>query len=180
MVNHAISCAAFVLSNNGIIAHYTDTIIGFACLPFENLLRRLIRIKHRPDSKGFILLASGSRQVSNYVQCNSADLATIDSLQPDPTTWLVTATELSPPSLLGESNKIAVRITNNAAVQSICDRVGPIVSTSANLSGQAVCKDLQQVRKLFGPSIDYIPLFENTGTGRASRIIDLDSGKIIR
>lgn len=180
MASETTSRATLVLKANGLIAHYTDTVLGFACLPKENLLQRLARVKHRPSSKGFILLASSSQQLSRYVNCSSAELAKVDLPQPNPTTWLVNSSDAVPPSLLGTSNKIAVRLSNNPGVTSICKQVGAIVSTSANLSGQAICTDISTVRKIFGPNIDYVHLAEDMGTHRPSTVIDLESGKIIR
>ena len=180
MVSDTDSRAALILKTNGVITHYTDTIIGLACLPKEYLLQRLVRIKHRPDTKGFILLASASQQVSGFIQCSSAELTKLDLPQPNPTTWLVKSSAICPPSLLGTTKKIAVRITRNASIQSICNQVGPIVSTSANLSGQAICINLKQVRNMFGPAIDYVHWTKNSGTGRPSTVIDLESGKILR
>ena len=180
MISDTDLCAALMLKTNGVITHYTDTIVGLACLPKESLLQRLTRIKHRPDTKGFILLASASKQVSDFIQCSSAELAKLDLPQPSPTTWLVKSSAMCPPSLLGATKKIAVRITRHASIQSICNRVGPIVSTSANLSDQAICTDLKQVRNMFGPAIDYVHWTRNTGTGRPSTVIDMESGKILR
>ena len=180
MISDTDSCAALILKTNGVITHYTDTIIGFACLPKESLLQRLVRIKNRPNTKGFIMLASTSQQVSKFTECSSTELTKLDLPQNKPTTWLVKSSAMCPPSLLGASKKIAVRITRHAGIQSICDQVGPIVSTSANLSNQAICTDLKQVRNMFGPAIDYVHWTKNTGTGRPSTVIDLASGKIIR
>ena len=126
------------------------------------------------------MLASSYQQLSKYLAYSSSDLAKIDLSQPKPTTWLVKSNEITPPSLLGTSKKIAVRITQHADIQSICNRVGPIVSTSANLSGQPICKDLTAVRKIFGPSIDYLCITNDIGTHQPSTVIDLDSGTVIR
>ena len=180
MISDSDSYAALILKANGVIAHYTDTIIGLACLPKEKLLQRLVRIKHRPNTKAFIMLASFSEQIAEFTQCSSAELSKLDLPQPTPTTWLVESSSMCPPFLIGESKKIAVRITRHAGIQSICNQVGPIVSTSANLSDQTICTDLKQVRNMFGPAIDYLHWTKNTGTGRPSAVIDLKSGKILR
>lgn len=126
------------------------------------------------------MLATDSGQIAKYAQCKASELAKLDVPQPHPTTWLVKSSEISPPSLLGASKKIAVRLIRDTSIQSICKQVGPIVSTSANLSNQPICTDLRQVRNMFGPAIDYIQRTENLGTGRPSTVIDLDSGQILR
>ena len=180
MISDSVSHAALILEENGIIAHYTDTIIGFASLPKEALLQRLIRIKNRPDHKGFILLVSRSEQIAKFSSECAEELEKLDMPQPKPTTWLIKSNNLCPPSLLGTEKKIAVRISHNTDVQVLCDQVGPMVSTSVNLSDQPICTDLKQVRNLFGPAVDYLHLTKNTGSGRPSRVIDLEGGKVIR
>ena len=69
--------AAVVLSNNGVIAHQTDTVIGLACLPTEKLLLRLIRIKQRHHQKSFILLASSLDQLNDFIQLDTDTLKTL-------------------------------------------------------------------------------------------------------
>ena len=172
--------AAVVLSNNGVIAHQTDTVIGLACLPTEKLLLRLIRIKQRHHQKSFILLASSLDQLNDFIQLDTDTLKTLSKATQQPTTWLVPAKNNVSQHLLGNTNKIAVRITNHLAIKSICDHVGVIVSPSANLSDQPICKDTQQVKKVFGPNIDYIDQNQTPGTGKSSTIIDLGSSNILR
>jgi L-threonylcarbamoyladenylate synthase len=172
--------AASVLINNGVIAHQTDTVIGLACLPTERLLLRLSRIKQRNKQKSFILLASSSQQLNDFIQVDAKAFETLDTATQQPTTWLVPARNNVSPLLIGNSNKIAIRITNHAGVKSICAQVGAIASTSANISDQQICYDMNQVRAIFGPSIDYIDQTQTPGAGKSSTIIDLITGAILR
>jgi tRNA threonylcarbamoyl adenosine modification protein (Sua5/YciO/YrdC/YwlC family) len=172
--------ATVVLNNHGVIAHQTDTVIGLACLPTEKLLTRLIRIKQRHHQKSFILLASSLDQLNDFIQVDTNGLCLLNTVRQQPTSWLVPAKSKVPPQLLGNTNKIAVRITNHPGIKSICDYVGAIASTSANISDQPICMDLQQARKIFGPNIDYIDQNQTLGTGKSSTIVDLNSGNILR
>ena len=180
MASTSLFSAIDVLSHHGIIAHQTDTVIGFACLPSEKLLIRLQRLKLRPDSKGFIVLASSLNQVTHLINANQDELKLITSPTEKPTTWLVNASNLAPNSLLGNTRKIAIRLTQHPDVTTICQHVGAIASTSANLSQQQICHDLNQVRAMFGPGIDYIQKESTPGTGQSSTIIDSSSGTILR
>ena len=179
MASDSISCAASVLLADGIIAHYTDTVAGLACLPKEPLIQRLVAMKQRSRHMGFILLTSSLQPLLGYIRCSSKERTTIETCS-TPTTWLVTANDGFPPALIGNSEKLAVRVSKHANIQPLCERVGPIVSTSANLHGQSICRQLQHVRKLFGPRIDYVHITEDRGTQKTSSIIDLQSGLVIR
>jgi len=180
MTSSSQNKAAIVLKNNGVIAHQTDTVIGLACLPTEKLLLRLSRIKQRHHQKSFILLASSLNQLNDFIQLDTNSLKTLSKETHQPTTWLVSAKNNVSQQLLGNTNKIAIRISNHHAVKSICDQVGVIASTSANLSDQPLCVDTHQVKKVFGPNIDYIDQNQTPGTGKSSTIIDLVSGNILR
>lgn len=181
MADSSQSNAAFVLENLGLIAHQTDTVFGLACLPVERLLVRLSHLKQRNNNKkGFILLASSLEQVINFIQTDRESLNKINALKPNPTTWLVTASDSVPQSLLGPTNKIAIRITSHPGIKQICEKVGAIASTSANLSSQNICSNIKQLRAIFGPGIDYIDQNHIPGTGKSSTIVDLVSGSVLR
>ncbi len=180
MAHHPTNRAAAVLEANGIIAHFTDTVAGLACLPNERLLQRLANIKQRASDKGFILLASDVDQLVNFCRCTPEELARISTHPDKPTTWLVTAEEGIAPSLTGEKKKLAVRLVHDTEVKYLCDRVGAIASTSANFSGMPTCTSLRNVREIFGPQIDFIDIANNKGSGKPSSIVDLTSGKIVR
>lgn len=172
--------AVSILNNGGVIAHQTDTVIGLACLPMKPQLLRLSRIKQRSLQKSFILLASSIKQLSSYVHVDDKELGILNSASKQPTTWLVTAKDNVPVQLIGETGKIAIRITDHVGVKSICHYVGAIASTSANIAGQQICSEINHVRSVFGPSIDYIDQNQTSGTAKSSTIIDLSSGNILR
>ncbi len=179
-MSSAHQITASVLTLGGIIAHQTDTVFGFACLPQEHLLRRLAAIKQRALQRGFILLAASVDQLDPFIDCRTEELQRLGQVQPVPTTWLVSAAQNLPPSLLGAHHKIAVRLVCQQTLVALCNQVGPIASTSANISQQDTCADAAKLRTVFGPHIDYIATHAVTGTGQASRIIDCLSQEIIR
>lgn len=172
--------AAVILKNNGIIVHQTDTVLGLACLPKPALLQRLSQLKQRSQTKGFILLASSIEQLYSYMQVDDKALAVIQHTSKKPTTWLVNAGKNAGADLIGDNHKVAIRLSQHTGVKSICEKVGAIASTSANLNSLNTCSQFEQARKMFGPHIDYIECTPATGSRQPSRIIDLASGTIIR
>ena len=169
-----------VLSQGGIIAHQTDTVFGLACIPHETSLQRLARLKQRDTQRGFIVLASSCEQLNDYIECTPDELRQLKHQHAHPTTYLVNAKPHLPASLIGQHSKIAVRITQHPIVSEICNSIGAIASTSCNISQQDICNDAHVCRTLFGPHIDYIETVSISGTGQASRIIDLSTQKILR
>ena len=69
-----------MLKHDAIIAHQTDTVYGLACLPKENLLRRLSDIKRRWQKQGFILLTSNVSYLSDYIDCTQNEIDLLNSL----------------------------------------------------------------------------------------------------
>ena len=172
--------AAAILKNNGIIVHQTDTVLGLACLPRPALLQRLSQLKQRSQTKGFILLASAPEQLHDYMQVDDEALRVMQRPASRPTTWLVNAGKNIAAGVVGGNHKVAVRLSQHASVKSICENVGAIASTSANLSSLNTCSQFEQARRMFGPHVDYIECAPATGSGQPSRIIDLASGGIMR
>ncbi len=174
------SRAAFVLKQGGIIAHQTDTIFGLACLPYEKVLTRLSHIKKRPADKAFILLASSLQQISSYIADDHSAIETIARNTAKPTTWLVKPAKNISSQLIGPTHKVAVRLTEYPPVVELCQQVGAIASTSANISSYSACTHAYQARQMFGPNLDYVDPNQTPGTGQSSTIIDLSTGNIIR
>ena len=169
-----------MLKHDAIIAHQTDTVYGLACVPKEKLLRRLSDIKHRQQKQGFILLASHVSHLAGYIRCTQKELDILNEKQDRPTTWLVNSSDNVAPSLLGATGKIAVRVTSHQTIQLISESLGAIASTSANISNLQTCSNADQIRKMFGPCIDHVESVGIEGTGLASKIIDLQTGQVIR
>lgn len=180
MAQTYINKAIDVLRCGGIIAHHTDTVVGFACLPTRILLHRLERIKHRLNKQGFILLASTSSQVKHLLNYSTLEEQRLKEPQNRPTTWIINASDSAPASLKSENNQVAVRISKHSNIAPITEVLGPIVSTSANLTHLNTCITPNEVRKQFGPQVDYIVKGEpNTGVA-PSMIINIHSNIVLR
>lgn len=172
-----------VLLDGGIGVFPTDTVIGLGCLPSnESSIKRLIHIKRRSSNKsGFILLATSQRQLDKYADLNglTPDLLALHSDKP--TTYIVPARHTNAFLSSQENATQAVRLTSNEWLCSLCEKVGAIVSTSANLSGTPGATSLAQVQSLLGPQIDYYCNLEDTaGTGTPSRLYDIKNKITLR
>ena len=83
--------------------------------------------------------------------------------------------------LTGQFTSIAVRVTSQPDVVALCKAVdGPIVSTSANLTGQEPARTWQQVEQTLGEHIDFIIKGETLGFTQPSKIIDGLTGDVFR
>ena len=101
---------------------------------------------------------------------------------PGPTTWLIPDDrDLFPAWVKGEHASIAIRVSAHPLIQSLCERFGrPIVSTSANASGQTEIRSQSMVEQQFADNIDYILPGHIGEQSSPSQIRDLISGDILR
>ena len=174
-----------VLSSGGIIAYPTEAVYGLGCDPFDQFaVDRLLRLKNRPMEKGLILIASHWDQVERYCTELSEEQkkTLIQNSNEKPVTWLIPDSKnLIPYWIKGKHQQFALRISSHPVVRDLCNVYqGPIVSTSANISGGKPIKTKLRILKTFSDQIDYI-VPGNLGVSNApSEIRDIKDGLLIR
>jgi L-threonylcarbamoyladenylate synthase len=166
----------------GIIAYPTESVFGLGCLPiYEHSVRRILKLKHRSVRKGLILVAANIEQFEPLVDFTKVlDLPSIQNSWPGPVTWLIPARQETPSWLTGAHNTLAVRVSAHPVVQSLCEQLGPIVSTSANPQGAIPAKSALRVRSYFRNGIDYVIPTDIAETLKPTEIRDALTGNIIR
>lgn len=152
----AILQAIQTIQSGGLLVYPTEAVFGLGC-DYRNqaAVTRLLAIKNRPVSKGLILIASHVQQVLPLMRLSDQnDLARALKTWPGHHTWVFQATEKVPDWITGEHDSVALRVSAHPAVKSLCDALGhPIVSTSANLSGQDAATHIEQAKAQLGNDI---------------------------
>lgn len=147
------------LQHGGLIAYPTEAVYGLGCDPYqEAAVTKILSLKKRSVQQGLILIASDWQQIAPLIQpLPIAIEQTIRASWPGPITWLAPASDLAPPWIIGQHASIALRITAHPLARRICEIwQQPLVSTSANLSGQPPLTTASEVTQCFGSVIDYI------------------------
>lgn len=139
--------AVALLRGGGVIAYPTEAVWGLGCDPFnESAVRRLLQIKQRDESKGLILIAARLAQIAALVDADALPperMPAVLATWPGPHTWLLPCTSQVPGWLRGSHATLALRVSAHPTVAALCDAFGgPIVSTSANLSGREPAREL--------------------------------------
>jgi L-threonylcarbamoyladenylate synthase len=171
-----------VLKQGGIILYPTEGVWGLGCDPFnETVVLRLLKIKKRSILKGLILIAANWQQVKDLIKVNLATCEVIRSKNKLPITWVFPATRKVPRWITGKFNSVAIRVTMHPIARNICQKFGaPIVSTSANLSGNKSAKSLKQIANSIITQVDFV-LQGSVGTlDKPTPICDIKTGKTIR
>ena len=167
-----------------LVVYPTESVFGLGCQALNNeALIKLRKVKQRSKHKGFIVLCASLDQLTqNFPQLNieQDQIKRMQQQQGHPTTWLVSCDETLNPLLVGNNSKLAVRITHHPIAKALCESVGPIISSSANVEGEQTVKNLELIRARFLNDVD-VYLDEELGNSQSpSQIIDLDNGEIIR
>ena len=177
-----LQTAADVIVGGGVVAHALEGVWGLACDPFdERAVKRVLRIKRRPQQKGLLVVAASAGCFDAELACLSptARRAVVESW-PGPETWVV-GNRRFPRWITGGRPTVAVRVPGHRqarALARLCER--PIVSTSANVSQFPPATSELCVRKHFQRRVDFVlPGATNRRTG-PSRIRLAADGSVLR
>ena len=166
-----------------IIAYPTEAVFGLGCDPAnESAVRKLLALKGRPESAGFVLIASDFSQVEPWIaETDPALLERAMQSWPGPVTWLFPRAAGVPDYVAGDHATVAVRITAHEPSRALCSAFGSaLISSSANHTAAEPARSAGEVEDYFGHFIGGIlagPLGESE---RPSEIRDLVTGKVIR
>ena len=140
-----IKKAVDVLRKGGVILYPTDTVWGIGCDATNvEAVKRVYDIKHRDDSKALICLVDSEARLQRYVR-DVPDVAweLIDSV--------------TKPTTLAEDGSVGLRITKEKFSHDLCYRFQkPLVSTSANISGEPAAQNYCDISQELLDSVDYV------------------------
>lgn len=174
--------ACLALQEEGVIAYPTEAVFGVGCDPSsETAIIKLLAMKRRPLEKGLILIAADFNQLQDFIQPLSADiLAKVTQSWPGPNTWLLPVRESVSPLLTGGRDTLAVRVTAHPLAAELSRQFGgPLVSSSANITGLKPAKNVHQVRWQL-PELDYVLPGALGGASKPSTIRDAVTGEVLR
>jgi L-threonylcarbamoyladenylate synthase len=150
--------AVDVLDAGGIVALPTDTVYGIACrLDAEGGVERLFAAKSRPPDKAIMVLVDDLEQVAGVVELTPAARA-LRGLWPGGLTLVLPLRPGAPlpPALTAGTDTLGVRIPDHPAPRFIARSVGPIPTTSANVSGAPDTRLAQDVMTALGDRVDLV------------------------
>ncbi len=170
-----VETALEVLRKGGIILYPTDTIWGIGCDATNGqAVKKIFEIKKREDSKSMIILVGEEKDVLQYVA--APDLAVFDFIeeQTRPATIIFEHAIGLPDNLVAEDGSIAIRIVRDEFCRHVIKRLRkPIVSTSANISGEASPKFFADIPDEIKHAVDHVVKWrqEDTTAALPSQII---------
>ncbi|MES1935393.1 L-threonylcarbamoyladenylate synthase [Salinisphaera hydrothermalis] len=180
---HRLRHAARTLADGGIVAHATEGVWGLAADAYDaDAVCRVLAAKQRDVSRGLIVVAADAAQLAPLVD-PAADTAWRRAVEawPGAVTWLLPARADAPRWLTGGQPTIALRETAHGLTRALCHAFGgPIVSTSANVTGCPPVTSTWRARARFGDRVDMVLGGRLDTPGRASTIRDACTNEVIR
>ncbi|HJA97749.1 MAG TPA: threonylcarbamoyl-AMP synthase [Candidatus Alistipes faecavium] len=175
------------LRRGGLVLYPTDTVWGLGCdATNAEAVERIYRLKRSENKKSMLVLCATADMVVRYVDKAPAIAFEVMELATSPLTAILPGATGLAANLIPDEGTLGVRIPDHAFCQRMLRAFGrPVVSTSANISGEATPARLQEVAREIVDGVDFVvnPRFEGHPTRKASSIIAFGEGgevKIIR
>lgn len=179
------NCIA-VLKKGGLILYPTDTVWGIGCdATNSDAVDKVFKLKQRSDEKSLICLVHDFKMLNEYVE-NVPEVAyDILKYAKKPTTIIYDNPIRVAENIIAADNSLAIRVAKDEFCKKLIQRFRrPLVSTSANISGEKTPQSYAEIDPLILEGVDYVVnLQHEKKSGKPSAIIKLKndgSVKVIR
>ncbi len=183
MVSSTLEIAAEVIKKGGIVAYPTEGVYGLGCDPFNKVaVDKILALKQRTVAKGLIIIAANWRQVQSLTQPISPSRLkqVLQTSKEEAITWIFPASDKVPNWITGNFTSIALRITQHPVAKTLCELVGPLVSTSANVTMETSAKTAAEVTTIFGTKVDLVINAPVGNLAKPTPILNAIDGEILR
>jgi L-threonylcarbamoyladenylate synthase len=185
-INQEIINAYEVIKEGGIILYPTDTVWGIGCdATNPEAVAKIYKLKQRAETQSMICLMNGEKMIYNVFKEVPEVAWQIMDLSENPTTLVLDQPRNVASNLIATDNTLAIRIVKEPFCFKLMERMKkPLVSTSANISGQPTPKSFKEISPEIIKGIDYVVnLHHDKIAGKPSTIIKLTNDsqvKVIR
>ena len=183
-MNEDLKKACDVLRKGGLILYPTDTIWGIGCdATNEEAVQRVYTLKQRSDNKAMLLLLGNEARLESYVQEVPEIAWSLIEVADRPLTLIYPGARNLAPNLIAEDGSVGIRITREEFSRRLCEQFRrPVVSTSANISGQPAPHTFQEIAEEIKQGVDYIVQYrqDDLTAAQPSSIIKLGAGGLFQ
>lgn len=176
--------AVRVLKEGGIILYPTDTVWGIGCdARNEKAVEKIFQLKQRADSKSMLVLVGSEGMLQRTVK-NVPEIAwQLIDVAVNPMTIIYDHPVGIAENLKADDGSLGIRITSEKFSRALCERIkGPIVSTSANVSGKPTPLTFAEISSVIKNGVDYVCQFrqKEKSSSRPSNIIKITRENIVK
>ena len=174
-MQRAVEQCVEILRAGGLILYPTDTVWGIGCdATNEEAVAKVYALKCSEDKHSMLCLMRDADMIVRYVNKAPGIAFEVMELSDKPLTAILPGASGVAKSLIPEAGTLGVRVPQHEFCQALLRKFGkPIVSTSANISGEPAAKRLKDVAQEIIEGVDYVvnPRFEGKPTLKPSSII---------
>jgi len=176
MFNTALLDALKALQNKQIILYPTDTVWGLGCdATCAEAVAKIFELKNRVESKSLVILVSSIEMLNSYIETIPEKAIHMIMATEKPTTIIYNNPTRLASNTIASDNTIAIRIPTHDYCLDLINLFGkPIISTSANISGEPTPKSFSEISQPILEGVDYIVNLERDKiTDKSSTILKL-------
>ena len=164
--------------NREVVAFPTDTVYGIACSPkYEDAIEKMKWVKGRDGEKPFPMMVSSKEQIAEIAEITPVSIPVIDHFLPGAITIVLKKKSTISDHVTCGKQTIAIRMPDDELVLSILQATGPLLVTSANLSGMPTGHTSEEVLQQLDGRISHI-LIGESGQASASTIVDCSNNEL--
>ncbi len=171
----AVDEAVKVLRAGGLILYPTDTVWGIGCdATNEEAVQRIYALKQSENKHAMLVLCPSADEIVRYVNRAPGIAFEVMEMATSPLTLILPGAVGVAKNLIPDEGTLGVRVPDHAFCQLLLRKLGrPLVSTSANISGEKTPRTLSEITPEIVAGVDYVvnPRFEGRPTGKSSSII---------
>lgn len=175
-----IELALEVLRRGGLLLYPTDTVWGIGCdATNEEAVAKVYALKRNTDKRSMLVLCANADMVVRYVDKAPGIAFEVMEMATKPLTLILPGATGVAANLIPEEKTLGVRVPNHEFCRQLLRKFGrPIVSTSANISGEATPKSLAEVKREIVEGVDFVvnPRFQGRPTAKPSSIMAFGEG----
>ena len=183
-IQEDIKKACEAMRAGGLILYPTDTIWGIGCdATNEEAVRKVYDLKKRADNKAMLVLIDNPAKLQTYVE-DVPDIAwDLIEASDNPLTLIYDKGKNLAANLLGENGSIGIRVSHEQFSRDLCYRYQkPLVSTSANVSGEPSPANFSEISEAIKDGVDYLVPYRQEDTAKVapSSIITIGKGGLFQ
>ena len=176
--------AVRIMKEGGIILYPTDTVWGIGCdARNSEAVRKIYELKKRADSKSMLVLVSSEGMLQRTVKHVPEIAWQLIDVAVNPMTIIYEHPVGIAENILAEDGSLGIRITSEKFSRTLCERMrGPVVSTSANVSGKPTPLTFAEISSEIRKGVDYICKFrqKERASSKPSNIIKITGENVVK
>lgn len=175
-----LDSAAAAIADGDLVIYPTETVYGLAADALDPAaVERVFDVKGRDHAKPVSLAVPSVDAATEYTDPTERELAFMREFLPGPVTVLADRRSAVPDVLTAGSDRVGVRVPDHDLALDLLERVAPITSTSANVSGEPSAREVSEIGESVRDAVE-VTLDGGRTPGTESTVVDVTADEIVR